>query len=351
MEIVQYKCPNCGANISFDAEKSGFPCEYCLSFFTEEDIKSIFQKNENKPLDENAQRLAEEFESHTNLYNCPNCAAQIISEETTAATFCYYCHNPVILSGRLSGDYRPAKVMPFKKSREDALELFKKWTKKKWFLPTEFKSEQQLEKMTGLYVPFWIADCRVDAKVHAIGKQTNSWSSGNYRYTRTKEFEVQRYADIQFNGIPADGASKIDDGLMEAIEPFDYSQLVPFSMSYLSGFFADKYDVEKAAIFPRIKNRASSGSERIIRDSISGYSSVSISSSNYNILETQWEYILLPVWFMTYNFKGKQYSFAINGQSGKLAGIPPLSAGKVAAFAAGLFAVLTALFGIAGFFL
>lgn len=350
MDVVQYKCPNCGANIEFSAEKSGFACQYCLSFFTEEEMKSVFERIENKPLDENAQKAAQEFEAHTNLYTCPNCAAEIISEDTTSATFCYYCHNPVILSGRLSGDYRPGKVIPFKIPREKALEIFHAWTKKKWFLPNDFTSEKQLEKMSSVYVPFWIADCYVDAKLDAIGKKVSSWTSGKYRYTRTMEYDVKRCAAIQFNGIPADGASKIDDELMEAIEPFDYSQLVPFSMSYLSGFFADKYDVDKAVVFQRIKNRAVSGSTRILNSSITGYSTFSTISSNYSILNTEWQYILLPVWFMTYNFKGKQYSFAINGQSGKLAGLPPLSMPKALRFAGILTAAITAVFGIAGFF-
>ena len=204
--------------------------------------------------------------------------------------------------------------------------------------------------MTGLYVPFWLADCNLDADVHALGKQISTWTSGSYRYTRTKEYDVYRHAKIDFDGIPADGASKINDGLMEAIEPFDYTKLEPFSMSYLSGFFADKYDVDKAGVFQRIRNRAVSGSEQIVRGSMTGYDSVTPTASNYNILETQWQYILLPVWFMTFNFKQKQYSFAINGQSGKLAGIPPLSAARVAAFASALFAVVTGLFGIAGLF-
>lgn len=348
MDVVQYKCPNCAANIEYNAQKQLFHCEFCMSDFSREDIQNEFKRNEEMMLDKEAQKKAEEFENGTNLYSCPNCGAEIISESTTSATFCYYCHNPVILSGRLSGDFRPSKVIPFKFDKDTALDKFKKWVSKKWFVPNDFKSKQQLEKMTGLYVPFWVADCNIDATMTALGKKTRRWSSGNYTYTETKEYEVIRRAFIDFNGIPNDGSKKIDDTLMQAIEPFNYTQAEDFSMSYLSGFLADKYDVDKVAVFPNIRQRANAGCNNLLRNSMVGYSSVSVNSENYNILHTSWQYILMPVWFMTFKYQDKVYSFAINGQTGKLAGIPPLCKSKLMAFAASFAAAATIIGAVLG---
>ncbi len=348
MDVVQYKCPNCSANIEYNAEKQLFHCDYCMSDFSKEDIQANFRKNEEMSLDDDAQAKAEEFEKATKLYSCPNCGAEIIAESTTSATFCYYCHNPVILSGRLSGDYRPSKVIPFKFDKDAALEKFKKWVAKKRFVPNDFKSEQQLEKMTGLYVPFWVADCNIDASMRAIGKKIRRWTSGDYTYTETKEYEVLRRAFIDFDGIPNDGSKKIDDTLMQAIEPFNYTQAEDFSMSYLSGFLADKYDVDKVAVFPNIRQRANAGCSKLMRDSIVGYSSVSINSESYNILGTTWQYILMPVWFMNFKYQDKTYSFAINGQTGKLAGIPPLCKAKLLAFASSFAAIATVIGALLG---
>lgn len=178
--------------------------------------------------------------------------------------------------------------------------------------------------MTGLYVPFWVADCQVRADYRAIGKKIRRWSSGSYRYTETSEYSVERCADIIAKGIPADGESKIEDLLMESIEPYDYSALKDFSMAYFSGFYADKYDVDKAGVFPRIRERASEAGKSVIRESVGGYSVMNVQNESYNIAKTDWQYIMLPVWFMTYQYKGKMYEFAINGQTGKLAGTPPL---------------------------
>ena len=229
----------------------------------------------------------------------------------------------------MGGEFKPDKVIGFKLTRENAISCFKKWVGKRWFVPKDFKSQQQLEKLTGLYVPFWLADCHVNVDVRAIGKKLRHWVSGNYSYTETKEFRVVRAGTMVTRGIPADGETKIEDLLMEAIEPYDYRELKDFSMSYLSGFYADKYDVDKAAVFPRIRARSNQACSALVRSTISGYSSYIPSNENYTITNTDWSYTLLPVWFMSYKYKDKVYEFAINGQTGKLAGTPPLSKGRL----------------------
>jgi hypothetical protein len=180
-----------------------------------------------------------------------------------------------------------------------------------------------------------------------IGKKVRHWTSGSYRYTETKEYRIVRNAKVLTKGIPADGESKIDDLLMEAIEPFNYNDLKDFSMSYLSGFYADKYDVDKAGVFPRIRERAVSAGKSIIDESIKGYTSVRPDRQNYNVQRTDWQYMMLPVWFMSYKYKDKIYEFALNGQTGKLAGTPPLSKPKLAAFSSGI-GIIGGILGLLG---
>ncbi len=341
--VQQYKCPNCAAELRFNPKKQGFVCEYCESFFTPEECKAANEEREEKEKQERPRR--EEFAEGNNLYFCPSCGAELVTDKNTVASECYYCHNPVVLKGRLEGDYRPARVIPFKITREDAGAIFKNWCKKRWFLPKGFLSDSQLLHMAGVYVPFWVADCRVHGVMRAVCKKSRSWTSGGYRYTEVKEFDVFRDAGIFFHGIPADGSSKIEDELMEAIEPFDYDGATDFEMAYLSGFLSDKYDVNKAQVFPRVRNRAVNGSDALLRGSMAGYDSVRVTQSDMQVLQTDWLYMLLPVWFMTYQYKGKQYSFAINGQTGKQAGTPPLATGKLLAVCAAIIAA-SALLGL-----
>lgn len=352
MESLAYKCPNCAADIKFSAQEQKFVCEYCNSSFTEEEMKSIAvqqeQQQQNRPEEE--VQTDNEFSEQTSVYICNSCGASIMADDNTAATFCYYCHNPVILKGRVSGEYRPSYVLPFQIDRAAALSHFEDFCKKHRFLPKDFLSAGQQEKIVGLYVPFWVTDVNVDAEMHALGKIVRSWSSGNYRYTETKEFAVARKADILLRGLPADGASHIDDALMEAVEPFDYQAVKPFAMQYLSGFIAEKYDMDMAAMFPRIQKRAVQSSDQLVRQSMSGYTSVSVTSSDIKVLGTKWEYMLLPVWFMSYKYGDKIYEFALNGQTAKFVGTPPISKGKLAAFCAGLGAAVAALTMLVGVF-
>lgn len=334
MDASIYKCPNCDAELVFDPQSQQVNCLYCRSTFTMEHIKELYGDivPPTEPVQENTS--ADDNDSHANLYHCSTCGADIIADAETTATFCYYCHNPVILAGRLTGGYKPSKIIGFQITKEQAVSAFRTWCGSKKFIPSDFKSDRQLEKMTGLYVPFWVADCQVRADYRAIGKKIRRWSSGSYRYTETSEYSVERCADIIAKGIPADGESKIEDLLMESIEPYDYSALKDFSMAYFSGFYADKYDVDKAGVFPRIRERASEAGKSVIMESVGGYSVMNVQNESYNIAKTDWQYIMLPVWFMTYQYKGKMYEFAINGQTGKLAGTPPLDKKKLLRFSA-----------------
>lgn len=356
MNTVQYKCPYCGGELTFKPEEKKFGCDYCDSFFTEEEVAKLYEETNKQAeanADPDAQTLEDEndysdFENGTRLYECNSCGAQIIAEETSAATFCYYCHNPVVLAGRLTGAYRPNYVIPFGITRDKAVADFKKWCSKRWFLPTDFKSEQQLEKMSGVYVPFWLTSCDADAHLSCIGEKKRSWTSGDYRITETSEFAVKRSGHFPFGRVPADGAKKIDDALMNAIEPYNYKEIRDFSMQYLSGFLAEKYDVAWEDVVGQTKGRIHQGCKDKLRSTISGYDGIKAEQMSVNYNNMKKEYALLPVWFMNYHHKGKTYSFAVNAQTGKLAGTPPLSMPKLLGFCGGLLVILAVIITLIG---
>lgn len=340
MDIVEYKCPNCTADLKFQPSTQRLSCEYCGGSFTIEEIKKIFAKTEssldNEPQSESEskksysdeQPQSDDFSENTKLYHCASCGAEIMATSQQTALFCYYCHNPVILSGKMTGKFRPKKVIGFKVSRDEAIKAFKKWCFKR-FVPKDFKTNQQLEKITGLYVPFWLSDGKVKFDFSANCYKVRRWSSGSYDYTETKEFAVKRRGNLAAEGVPADGSKRIEDTLMEAIEPFDYTEMHDFSMSYLSGFFAEKYDMDDLTMLPNVKNRLSKACKKIIMSSIKDYTSVKIENESYDVTDVKMDYAMLPVWFMSYKYKDKVYEFVMNGQTGKIAGTPPLDEGKL----------------------
>lgn len=343
MEALQLKCPNCGASVEFKPDAQRFICDFCGSDFTEAEINAANETERRAAVEQDNY-----FSGHTNLYLCESCGAEIVSDENTAATFCHYCHGAVVLKGRVSGALQPELIIPFKYTRDLAERAFENWCEKKWFLPGDFKSKKQLEKMVGLYVPFWLADCTIDSSMVCDAKNVSSYVSGDYRVTHTRVYSVERAALMEYRGVPADGSKKLDDGLMDAIEPFDYSEFVPFNMNYFSGFYADKYDVDKETAFPRIKERMRQGSEQVLMNDINGYTSVSKQSANMAVKKAAWHYAMLPVWFMTYIHRGKKYFFALNGQTGKVAGIPPVSGKKLALLGTILFLIFAICGGLMG---
>ncbi|MGN0642825.1 MAG: hypothetical protein ACI4JJ_06735 [Huintestinicola sp.] len=339
---VSYKCPNCGGDLRFNADGQNFICEWCSSDFTKAEVDKLCGEisPEEKQKAEEEETAERKFAEDTDVYICSSCGAEVICDHETAASFCYYCHNPITLKGRLEGQYRPEQMIPFKLSRLAAEKAFKDACKNKWFLPSDFLSDKQIEKMTALYVPFWLADCDVDAFIQGEGKNVISVRHGDTTVTTTKIYAVERGGKMSYSGVPADGSKKIEDAVMDAIEPFDYNGLVPFSMTYLSGCYADKYDVEKSEVLGRIKERIDKSSEELLRNDIKGYQSVTVKNKQIRILSTKWHYMLLPVWFMTYKYHGQIYSYAINGQTGKMAGKYPVSLPKALGFGAAIGLIL-----------
>ena len=328
MPVITYVCSNCGGDLTFSPEKQKFECKYCGSFFEKEELESKEQKPTNDQIERENSNEERDWDGAV-LFECPSCGAEIITDNTVAATECVYCHNPVVLSGRLDGKYLPSRLIPFKFNRDTAIEKFLAWTKKKYFLPRDFFSEQQVEKLTGVYYPYWIVDCDTHACYTGEGKTVSTWTTGNTRYTNTKIFNVYREGDIHLEDIVKSGLKKVNKRLVENVQPFNEQELVPFSMTYLSGFRAEKRDIERQELESEVNQDVKVFSEKIITETASGYSLIDNKHFTYNVTNIDWEYGLLPVWAMTYNYKGTMYYYSMNGQKGKTVGKLPVDKKKL----------------------
>lgn len=354
MQSVAYKCPNCSAPLEYNNEIGGFKCLFCDSVFKEDEIKERFAKNESIKLDEadptltDKQKEIEEFTGASALYSCPNCGASIICGELDASARCHFCHTPVILTGRLSGEYKPDLIIPFKTNRELAELSFKNYTKRKFLLPNGFKKNAKVVKISALYVPYWLKSGFTDATLTATAEKIRTWRVGNTQYTNTKIYDVSRSGQFTFVRVPCDGSKRIDDSLVESIEPFDYKDVKVFSMSYLAGCAAEKYDVpfEEAQI--RIDERIKAAVQEELQSSMQEYSRINIKNCSVNFGNSAEIYALLPVWFLNYQFKGKDYPFVMNGQTGAHFGILPVSKIKAFLFGGGIFILITLIINLIG---
>lgn len=349
--ILDYKCPNCGGSIKYNAENGQFQCESCDSSFTKEQLEKYA-----KMLDSASEESNYTWESAGNgetldgmcSYICKSCGAEIIVEETASATQCPYCGNTVVLAGQLSGMNKPDAVIPFKLTKDAARNALKSFYKGKLLLPSVFKSENKLKEMQAVYVPFWLFDCDADANVVFEATNTRRWSDSSYDYTEVSYYNAFRSGSLGFTNIPVDGSEKMDDTYMEGLEPFDYSEMTEFNPAYLSGFAADKYDVDAESSFPRAEKRIEASVAGAFSATVMGYDSVTCKQASVVTQNGSYKYALLPVWMMTSEYKGKRYIFAVNGQTGRVSGELPVDKMKRALLFGGITAVIMA---IAQFFI
>ncbi len=345
MEAVQYKCPNCGAGLKFDAVKQDFLCEYCDSVFKEEDF---FEKDDSLGTEAPEAESVEQNEyENAVLYVCPSCGAQVITDETTAATECYYCSNPIVLSGKLSGELKPDMVIPFKIDKKNAVLKFKEMCGKKKFLPKDFISEARLEEIKGVYFPYWYINCETNGNLNATSRQVRSWVRGDLRYTETTVRGHFRQGDMKIRNMPEAALKGKDRDLMRYVCPFDSADFVPFSMSYLSGYFAEKRNIETAEIKAEVTQKIRRFSLEKLEKSIN-YSNVTVKDSRINVGSLRWKYNLLPVWVLNYKHKDKSYLYALNGQTGKVYGELPVCNKKLAALFAGVAAGASLILSVLG---
>ncbi|WP_207694263.1 hypothetical protein DOK67_0002400 [Enterococcus sp. DIV0212c] len=388
-DTFTHKCPNCGGPLLFDPKDQKFHCEYCLSVYTEDEVTAYEKGQREAHLETNSTQTPEpeltfsaesQVDEMTNeektafkeatgtdgmaedtlegameLFNCPSCGAQIVTEATTAATYCYYCHNPVVLSGRLSGNFLPEKVLPFAIEKEEAVEKFLAWTKKKWFIPKDFFNKEQIDKMTGVYFPYWVVDAEVDGQMNGMGTAIRIWRVGDIEYTETKQFDVERQGKISFKELIKNALSKnVQQKMVETVQPFLLDKAVSFKSQYLAGFQAEKRDIEYEAIQKAIQDELKNYSESLLRDTASGYTTLTKLRTDISFDSEKNHYMLLPIWVVTYrsNEQSKKvYYYAMNGQTGKVSGILPVSYKRLGLFTFGVFASILAIFLIGGWFI
>ena len=337
--VADNKCPSCGANIKFNPSTQRWDCEYCGSSITLEEFEKIQEKEEGKEWENKKINIEE--------YNCPNCGAVVVTDENTLATHCVYCGNTTIIKNRLQGEFKPDKIIPFKTQRQDAIDAFQRFVERRWFAPKEFQNKENIEKISGVYIPFWLYDCSSEGSIVANAKKVRRWSSGSYEYTETEIYRCIREGKAEFIDLPVDGSTKFEDDIMDSIEPYDYEEFTKFNRSYLSGFLAEKYDLNNTEVYHRAEERITNTIINDLRETINGYSSVKVTNSEVNIEKGKIEYALLPVWMMNINYKDKMYTFAMNGQTKKMVGNVPIEPKKLIGGSLAMF-ILTTILSIIG---
>lgn len=364
MATISLKCPNCGGELVFDPESQDYQCPYCGSDFTQTQIDGFTSKSqegeetpEEASASDNVQQEKQEWsgedggqteEQNMVEYTCPSCGAEIVTDATTAATFCYYCHNPVVLSGRVSGAYLPKKIIPFAINREKAEKIFIDNVSKKKFVPRGFFDRKQIENLSGVYFPYWMVDWKGRGRMRARATRVRVYRSGDTEITETRHYDLHREGNISFSDLSRNALKKANRELVEGVQPYQMEKAKPFSIGYLSGFQAEKRDMEQEEFEQSIQQDVNQYAEQILRDSMSGYNTVIPVGKDVTTFSEDWQYTLLPVWVLTYRSGNAMYYYTINGQTGKVCGKLPVNYGKLAAVSGAISAIVAVLALIGG---
>ena len=335
-----YACPNCGGGLKFDIPSQQLKCDYCGTFSDPYDISK--EKDAGVETDEYG----------VTLFTCPQCGGEVITTDESITGFCTFCGASTMLDMRMKNEKRPAKIITFKKTKEDCKAIYKKATGRAFFAPKELKDPEYLEKFRGIYIPYWVYDIEYDNEVAFAGqKQTATMT-----HYITEYYKLQSALDAEYTGISYDASASFDDHISESIAPFDTTNMQDFTPSFLCGFYADTADTDKNLYKDDAISAAQADlsklilkSETFTRYNVSDISQSLMGKERINKEADDPVIGLFPVWFLSYRTPKDRVAYAVvNAESGEISADLPISVGKYTLFslitAIPVFALLALLF-------
>jgi len=331
---MEYKCQSCGGSMEFDSASQKLICPYCGASFDPAAYDASMQDGgQGQPAEgqqvgefDETQQLGMVNQQEWNVnedglmsYICKNCGGEVVGDESLASTNCPYCDSPIIRNDQFAGMLKPEFLIPFKVDKKTAKEKLNEFISSKKLVPAVFRDQKHIDEIKGVYVPFWLFDADVFAEAQFKARRSHHVPNGE----EIEYYDVYRSGELSFRNIPADAASKIEDAMMDSIEPFDMNEAVPFSTAYLAGFMADKYDVSPEECMKRGLQRIKSSADETLGHEVNHFDSHTLEASNVVVRNSASHYALLPVWILNTTWNGNQYRFAMNGQTGKFIGDLP----------------------------
>jgi hypothetical protein len=223
-------------------------------------------------------------------------------------------------------------VIPFRITSKELPDAMTRFYKDKVLLPKNFFSDSRMGKITGVYVPFWVFSGKLTGELNYNATRSSTYQKGDYEVTDTDHYRLTRGVTAEFKDLPVDASGRIDDALMDSLEPFDMGEAKPFDMRYLAGFTADRFDQAKGDISRRAERRMRTTADSVSnREAGRGYESAQRTGGRLRADITA-KYLLFPVYMFDISHGGKDYHFAVNGQSGKVVGSLPTDAGVSLAY-------------------
>ncbi len=329
-------CANCGAELKYKPGSHQLACDYCGYEEFIEGSKSSFEELELqhylKVVGENA------FTDTIQLLQCKNCGANQHAEEHYKSLHCVYCGEPLILEdAQEEGWILPGALVPFQLDAQRARQIFKKWVDDLWFAPNTLKKAAlDPEGLHGLYVPYWTFDANLFASYQGqrgdYYYETQTYRSNKGKQTRQVRKTRWTYASGTVEGFVDDilinASQRRSREIPSKITFWNLKDLVPFNSKFLSGFVTEKYTLSLKQGHHQSFQEAKKMAYTWIRRDIGG-DAQRVAHADIKLSKETFKHVLLPVYISAYRYKGKEYQFYINGQTGAVTGTRPYSFWKI----------------------
>lgn len=341
MSTIAYQCPCCGSPLAYGTDTGKLECIACGNSYELDAVEAmnVSQAGSVIRFDMCTDTFDAQDAAQMRSYICQSCGAELMTEETTTATECPYCGSPTILPDQIEGGVKPELVIPFSVTKEQAQQLFESYFKGKKLLPNVFlNTRNRIAEMRKLYVPYWLFDCKACGNAIYNAQKKRISREGEWEVTYTDHYIVTRSGSMEFLHIPVDGSQKLDNDITESLEPYDMRAAVPFMPAVLAGALADHADVEQIDCEERARQRVENSMEQALRNTVSGYTTVTPRTKDFHTESGKVTPVLMPVWMITTEKDGTTYTFAINGQTGKLTCNVPADTKKSILWGTGVFA-------------
>ena len=353
-KLHRYPCTACGADLLYEPKDGFLSCPYCGH---KEPIPASAEEVQERSFEQYLQIRPDQLEqlaANALDVRCQSCGATVTFTPPETARQCDFCGVQIVAQAKSADPIlAPEGVLPFRITQQEANAGLRKWLQSRWFAPNALKQFARPNAISGVYLPFWTYDTNTTS--HYTGERgEHYYVTENYYTTDSQGKQVAQTRQVRHtNWYPASGTVSrwFDDVLvpatislaanrLEALEPWDLAEIRPYDPAFLSGFKAQRYQVDLGMGFERVKLVAASVIQSDVRSDIGGDEQrVHNIATHYSGIT--FKHLLLPVYAGAYHFNQKLYQIVVNGRSGEIQGDRPYSVWKIVAFVATiLFVVL-----------
>lgn len=330
--MQEYKCPMCGAVLKWDPKIGKLRCPYCDSRYDAADFEDKTKNvtaSEIKPEEKDKEfSQSRRMDDEWVVYSCGTCGAEVVASKTTMATVCAYCGSAISITSKAVDNFRPKKIIPYFISKDKAIDIYRQYAQSSEYIPDTFLANATIEKMQNLFVPFYMNSMRIEADASVESRMVEKVRSGNDEIVITKKYHTLLKSYGQIQNVPTDASKKMENDMMDALEPFDYGHIKDFNPAYMAGYVAEQPDEFPEDMLARAEQRVTNYVDSEMLENVS-FLDKRIIGRNYKFLNEQSEYTMLPIWVLNIRYENKLYRMAINGETGKIVGELPIDYKKL----------------------